>query len=98
MQTIPRFGSPEDDGSRCVQGRRERRRDCDHGLTLANYPVSNTAGTGIGSYGDSSLSFASQSQAGSLATELVSLTAVNGTGKYYVNYAMGIVWAYVGGV
>ncbi len=60
-------------------------------LTLVNDMISNAAGTGIGSLGDTSLSFASVSPAGILASEVASIALVNGVGKYWVDYNAGII-------
>lgn len=59
--------------------------------------ISNAGGTAIGSFGDSSLSFTSQSCTPTctdtfLTTEVATLAAVTSTGKYYVDYRLGFIW------
>ena len=65
---------------------------------LSNTWIGNnpTAATGLGVAGVTTggVSFSNQSPAGILATEVTSLAAVNGTGKYFVNYDTGIVYWY----
>jgi hypothetical protein len=61
---------------------------------LGSQCLSNAAGTDLGALGNSSLSFSSQSPAGILTTEVASIALVNGAGKYYVDYAGGLVWFY----
>lgn len=65
---------------------------------LANHWISNAAGTGLGSFGDSSLSITNQSPAGICTTEVPSMDLVNGAGKYFVNYHMGAVFFYYDGI
>jgi len=61
---------------------------------LANPWISNAAGTGIGSFGDSSLSLTSPSPGTILQTEVASLDLVTGAGKFWVNYDAGQVYFY----
>ena len=56
--------------------------------------ISNAAGTALGSFGDSSLSFASQSPGTILATPVASLALVNGTGKYFCDHEIGMLFFY----
>lgn len=63
-------------------------------IELVNKRIANAANTGLGSFGDTSLSFSSVSPAGILATEVASVAAVDGVGKYYVNYDTGTVILY----
>ena len=65
-----------------------------YGISLANPWIAGSAGTGLGSYGDSSLSFSVSAPSGQLATEVSSLAAVTSTGTYYVDYERGIVYCY----
>lgn len=52
-------------------------------------PISNAAGTGIGSFGDSGFTIVSSS---TLTTEVSSLAGVNAEGKYYIDYGKGILY------
>lgn len=54
--------------------------------------IANAANTGLGSFGDTSLTFGAQSPGTILQTEVASLALVNGAGKYFVNYDMGMVF------
>jgi hypothetical protein len=60
--------------------------------------IANAAGTGLGSLGDSSLSFSAQTggilswTSAAVNGEVASLALVDGPGKYYVNYDAGIIW------
>jgi hypothetical protein len=64
-----------------------------------NYPyVANSGGTGLGSYGNSSLSFSVSVPSGGLATEVSSLAGVTTTGQYFVDYINGIVYYYTNNV
>jgi hypothetical protein len=63
-------------------------------IALANPRVANSANTGLGSFGDTSLSFSSPTPAGILTTEVSSIAAVNSAGEYYVNYDNGVVILY----
>ena len=62
-------------------------------LSNAFAPVSNAAGTGIGSFGDSSLSFTSSTPAGAFATEVATRAALTTAGQYYVDYYTGSVYS-----
>jgi hypothetical protein len=65
-----------------------------YGVALLNPWIAGSAGTGLGSYGDSSLSFSVSAPSGQLATEVSSLNAVTSTGTYFVDYERGIVYCY----
>lgn len=56
-------------------------------IWATNIWIANAAGTGPGSFGDSSLSFTS-----TLTTEVASLAEVTSAGKYYVDYDLGVIW------
>lgn len=58
-------------------------------------PVSNAAGTGIGSFGDSSFSVVSvTTPSDALTTAVASLEACTSPGDYYVDHDNGLVWFY----
>lgn len=61
---------------------------------LVNEWTANSGGTGLGSFGDTSLSFGSQSPASILATEVASLALVNAVGKYFVDYDAAEIFFY----
>jgi len=61
---------------------------------LNNPYVANSTGTGLGSFGNSSLSFSVSAPSGALATEVATIAAVNATGKYYVDYVNGVYYYY----
>jgi hypothetical protein len=56
--------------------------------------IGNSAGTGIGSFGDSSVSFSSQSPGTICQTEVATLAEVTSAGKYYVDYHTGVIYFY----
>jgi len=63
-------------------------------VELAKTRISNAAGTGIGSVGDTSIVITLQSPATILQTEVASLAAVTSAGKYYVDYWTGFIYFY----
>jgi len=63
------------------------------GFALNNQWIANAAGTGLGSFGDSSLSFTG-SPSPALTTEVASISAINAAGKYWVDYELGFVIIY----
>lgn len=66
------------------------------GFRLNHQWISNAAGTGLGSFGDSSLSFPG-SPSPALTTEVASIAAIDAVGKFYVDYELGMVMAYMTG-
>lgn len=56
--------------------------------------LSNAAGTGLGAYGNSSLSFSTVTPTGILATEVATLDDVNGAGKWWAEYKTSMVCWY----
>jgi hypothetical protein len=60
---------------------------------LANPWVSNAAGTGIGSLGDTSLSLASTGPAGALTTEVATVDDITSAGHFCVDYKLGYICA-----
>lgn len=58
--------------------------------------IANAAGTGLGSFGDSSLSITSKTgtSASTFTTEVSSLAGVTGAGQYFVDYETGVVYFY----
>lgn len=63
-------------------------------VELSFFRISNSAHTGLGSIGNTSLSFSSQSPATIIQTEVSTLAAVNSAGKYFVDYYRGLVYFY----
>ncbi len=63
-------------------------------LALANPWISNAAGTGLGSYGDTSVSISNPSPAGLCTTEVANKADVNASGEYWVDYDMGVIYFY----
>jgi hypothetical protein len=59
--------------------------------SFANAPIANSGGTGIGSPGDTSLTFGG-TDAGSFTSEVSSIGAVVSAGQYYVDYQQGYVY------
>lgn len=62
---------------------------------LNNCWIANAAGTGIGSFGDSSLSLTSPTPVSAFATERASIAACTANGHYYVDYDSGMVYFYL---
>lgn len=56
-------------------------------------PISNAAGTAVGTSSDTSLTF-SVKPSGTFATQVGSIAAVDGVGKYYINHETGVVYYY----
>ena len=56
--------------------------------------LSNAAGTDIGTFGDSSVSFSAMTPAGLLTTPVASIAALNSAGKYFVDHQGGYVFFY----
>jgi hypothetical protein len=63
-------------------------------VKFTNPWISNAAGTGPGSLGDSSVSFSGKTPADILTTEVATLAEVNSSGKYCVYYDLGFVFFY----
>ena len=67
-------------------------------IALGSGWISNAAGNGPGSTGDSSLAITAPTgstthgAAPTFTAEVASIAAVNGAGKYYVDYECGVVW------
>lgn len=66
------------------------------GFRLNHQWIANAAGTGLGSFGDSSLSFPG-TPSPALTTEVASIAAIDAVGKYFVDYELGMVMAYMTG-
>lgn len=54
------------------------------------HPISNSGGTGVASFGNTSLSFGSVVPTGALTTEVASMSALTTAGQYYMDYASGL--------
>jgi len=61
-------------------------------VRLNNPWIGNAAGTGLGSFGDSSLSLSATSPSGAFTTEVATIDDITATGHYAVDYKMGVVF------